>query len=88
MFHIKGMIEDKETIPEPSVLDDIMKQPENTETVAFLVSVPDQKSKRINITIPETDLKQIDHYANKLHLSRSAFLLKVAKKAIQEGGRK
>ena len=52
-FHIKGMMEDAEPIPEPSSLDEIMADAANISAVPFLVTVPDTKTKRINITIPE-----------------------------------
>ena len=83
-FHIKGLVEDGEAVPEPTSLDAVMAKPEHTDAIAFLVSVPDPKPKRINITMPETDLRAIDAYAKRKNLSRSAFLLKAAKRAMSE----
>jgi predicted RNase H-like HicB family nuclease len=82
-FHIKGMMEDGEPIPEPSSLDGIMSDDSNTSAVPFLVTVPDSKTKRINITIPERDLESIDDYAKQHKMSRSAFLLESAKRAMR-----
>jgi predicted RNase H-like HicB family nuclease len=81
-FHIKGMIEDGEHIPEPGALDDVMTDPANAGAVPFLVTVPDTKIKWVNITIPESDLEAIDDYARKRKMSRSAFLLEAAKAAM------
>ena len=81
-FHIEGMIEDGDPIPEASSLETIMSHPDHSDAVAFLVTVPDQKAKRINITLPEIELKAIDAYAKRHNLSRSAFLLQAAKQAM------
>src|SRR5215218_3579158 len=64
-FHIEGLVADGEAIPEPSPLDDVMAQPENRDGVAILVSVKPElrKAVRINITLPEDVLEQIDRYA-------------------------
>ena len=86
-FHIKGMMEDGEPIPEPSSLDGIMSDDANTSAVPFLVTVPDSKTKRINITIPERDLESIDDYARRRKMSRSAFLLEAAKRAMTSENR-
>ncbi len=85
-FHIQGMIEDGEKLPNPSKLEKIMSDPDYSGTVAFLVvSIPDLKSRtvRVNITLPELTLKQIDAAAKKKGMSRSSFLARVAKDAIQ-----
>ncbi len=38
-FHVEGMIEDGEAIPEPSSLEAIMSDPENSDAVAVLIPV-------------------------------------------------
>ncbi len=77
-FHIKGMLEDGEEIPEPSSLEEIMADPENEGAVPFPVQIPGQKTRRVDITIPEDILKKIDAYARKHSISRSAFLTSAA----------
>lgn len=77
-FHIKGMLEDGEEIPEPSSLDKIMADPENEGAVPFPVQIPGQKTRRVDITIPENILKEIDTYVRKHRMSRSAFLTSAA----------
>lgn len=81
-LHIKGMIEDGESVPEPSSLDEVMADPANEGAVPFLVKVAETKSKRVNITLPETDLEAIDAYARRHNLSRSAFLLEAARQVM------
>lgn len=84
-LHLEGMIEDGETIPPASSLDDVMKHRENRDAVAFLVEAKiAERAIRINVSIPEKELKAIDAYAQTHGLSRSGLLLKAAKLAISE----
>jgi len=76
------MLEDGDPIPEPSSLDDIVAEPANADAVPFLVTVSDTKTKRVNITLPERELEAIDAYAQQRNMSRSAFLLEAAKRAM------
>lgn len=84
-LHIEGMIEDGETLPASSTLDDIMQEREFRNAVAFLVEAKiAERAIRINVSIPERELKAIDAYAQTHGLSRSGLLLKAAKLAISE----
>ncbi len=82
-FHIKGMLEDGEEIPEPTPPDRVMADPEHEGAVPFPVEVPEDRTKRVNITVPESVLKDIDAYAAKRGMSRSAFLAHAAKEAMK-----
>ena len=85
-LHIQGMLEDGEQLPVPSRLEDIMSDSDYVNAIAFLVvSVPDAKPRtvRVNVTVPEMTLKQIDAAAKKRGMSRSSFLVHVAQNAIQ-----
>jgi predicted RNase H-like HicB family nuclease len=85
-LQIQGMIEDGEQLPGPSKLEEIMADPDFADTAAYLVvDVPDTKPRtvRVNITIPEMTLKQIDAAARKRGMSRSSFLVYAAQNAIQ-----
>ena len=84
-LHIKGMLEDGESIPVPSKLEDIMDDPDYTDAAAIIiVTVSDAKprSVRVNITVPEDMLRKIDSMAKKKGKSRSAFLVHAAQSAI------
>ncbi len=84
-LHIKGMLEDGEKIPEPTSLDDVMADPDNQDAVPFLVQVPVAKTKRVDITISEVILKDIDAYARKHGMSRSGFFANAALQVIRAG---
>ncbi len=87
-FHIKGMKEDGELIPEPSSLDLVKANPDYADADAFfVVTVRKQKikCKRVQVTFPESDLNAIDEYSKRMHLSRSGFLQRAAKQALASG---
>jgi len=85
-FHIEGLVEDGEAIPEASSLEDVMADPDNRSGVAILVAVITEAPKviRVNVTLPSDILEQIDKYAEAHGLSRSGFLAQAAKKAMLE----
>lgn len=82
--HIRCLLDDGEEIPPPSPLETIMATPDFADGVAFLVSVslPSSKTVRVNISVPENDLKKIDALAKKQGMSRSAFLIQAAKREL------
>ena len=80
-LHAAGMIEDGVALPEPSALDTIMADRDNLDAVAFLVDLPIESSRavRVNITILEDLLKQIDRATN----NRSKFLANAARAVLR-----
>src|SRR2546423_10891045 len=87
-FHIEGLIEDDEPIPEPSSLEAVMKHRRNRDGVAILVPAKTKSAKivRVNITLPEDVLAAIDRYAEGHGFTRSGFLTQAAKRVLQESG--
>jgi predicted RNase H-like HicB family nuclease len=85
-LHLAGMAEDEEPIPEPSSLEAVMADRGNRDAVAILVKAPPATAKtvRVNMTIPEDELEQIDKFSAEHGYTRSGFLLQAAKKAIRE----
>ncbi len=83
-FHIEGIVEDNEAIPEPSTLETVMADPANRDGVAILVAAktPAAKAVRVNVTFPEDVLAQIDRYAEAHGFTRSGFLTQAAKRVI------
>lgn len=79
-MHIEGMLQDGETIPEPSSLDSVAKDPARTGAICFLVSVSPNVDRpvRINITARESQVHKIDELASKAGMTRSAFLIQSA----------
>lgn len=85
-LHIQGMLEDGDRLPDPSKLEEIMAESDFADAVAFLVvGVPDSRPRtvRVNITLPEVTLKEIDAAAKRRGMSRSSFLVHAAQNAIQ-----
>lgn len=82
-FHIEGMIEDGQSIPEPSSLQEVMADAENRDGLAILVST-EVKSRvvRVNITLPEDTLREVDRYAEAHGFTRSGFLVQAAKRVM------
>jgi predicted RNase H-like HicB family nuclease len=84
-LHVEGMIEDKIDIPAPSDLDAIMTNRENKDAVAVLVEGPVRASKtvRVNITLPEDALAEIDAYAETSGTTRSGLITTATRKFIR-----
>jgi predicted RNase H-like HicB family nuclease len=78
-FHIAGMREDREEIPEPSSLDQLRDDPAMKGAVAFLVRASElEKTVRINITARESQITEIDKLARAAKLTRSAYMVQRA----------
>jgi len=84
--HVEGMSEDGDAVPEPSSLEQIMDHPKNRSGVAILIPLRDQtiRAVRVNITLPEDTLAEIDRYAEAHGFTRSGFLAQAAKRAMAE----
>lgn len=85
-LHVEGLVEDGEAIPEPSSLEAIMADPDNRDAVAVLIPLKSEAKKavRLNITLPEDVLKEIDTYAETHGLTRSGFLAQAALRQVRE----
>lgn len=85
-FHIEGLIEDGEPLPEPSSLETVMADASNRDAVAILVPVKEAAAKtvRVNVTLPKDVLAEIDRYAAGHGFTRSGFLVQAAKRAIEQ----
>jgi hypothetical protein len=61
-----------------------MADPHNKDAVAFLVPAAARKDKtvRVNITLPERTLSEIDNYAEAHGFTRSGFIAVAAKRAM------
>ena len=83
-LHLEGLAEDGDPIPAPSTLDVVMADLESRAAVAFLVDAPAlaARSVRINITLPEDVLAEIDRFVAGHGLTRSGFLARAARKQL------
>ena len=82
-FHLDGMRKDGDAIPAPSSFDEILKADGYEDAVAVMVvkaADGPETTVRVNITLPENTLAQIDRKAAKLGMSRSGFLAKAAER--------
>ncbi len=79
-LHVEGLLEDGETLPDPSTLDSLIRDPALKDAVAFLVPLDDNAGRtvRINITARQKQLEEIDRRARAAGLSRSAYIVQAA----------
>jgi predicted RNase H-like HicB family nuclease len=83
LFHIEGMIEDGLEIPDPSPLEGILADRHNRKAVPLLVPVDlPGKPVRVNVMVPDRDLRAIDRYAKRHGMTRSGFLVSAARRAM------
>ena len=83
--HVQLLLEENETLPEPSSLEKIMLSKKNKDAVAFMVSLAHKsKSVRFNATIDQDLLVAIDSKARLLGKSRSAFLADAARSLLNQ----
>jgi predicted RNase H-like HicB family nuclease len=81
--HIEAMLEAGYEIPEPSSLDEVLANRHNRKAVPILVPVDlPGKPVRVNVIVPDRDLKAIDRYAKRHGMSRSGFLVAAARQAM------
>lgn len=84
--HIGVLADDGEAIPEPSAVEAILANPDFSDGIAVLVPAPAPASSRVmrvNITVPEDALREIDHYAEANGLTRSGLLVRAARQFVQ-----
>jgi predicted RNase H-like HicB family nuclease len=89
-FHIKGMIEDGEAIPDPSKADAIKDDDAPIAIVPVEIEVPVLRVKRYNIAARGTDMRKIDQFLKSKgrNRDRSEFLIAAALREIDRQGKK
>ena len=85
--HVAVMTEYGEEIPNPTDTETILSGLRNRDdfVALFLASIPPSavKSVRVNITVPKPWLRQIDNYARRHGISRSALLVESSMKVMK-----
>lgn len=75
-FHVRGMLEDGEELPEPSDMEQALAVAEPNQ-LAFL-SIPLEEAEdpivRVNVTLPKATLSRVDRFAKSSGMTRSGFL--------------
>ena len=88
-FHVEGLAEDGEAIPEPRTIDTIKADPELADwrREADLVLIPlllDRgTSRRVSISLDRSLLEAIDDEAKQRRMTRAAFLATAARREIE-----
>lgn len=83
--HIEILLEEGESIPEPSSLDTIMAEPDFQDGVAVMIEYSHSAKRiRFNVTASERELKKIDQYAESRGYTRSGFLMAAARRQMEE----
>lgn len=84
--HLLLDLEDGASLPDATPLDLIQVDPDVDEAARVLVRFdPPAKSARVNITLPEDLLRQVDSYAETHGFTRSGLLAQAAREAIRRG---
>ncbi|MFZ4875442.1 type II toxin-antitoxin system HicB family antitoxin [Janthinobacterium sp. Mn2066] len=85
---VETMYEGEANIPAPSDIGKWMSDPDYADGFWMLVDIDlskvNTKPVRLNISLPESLLRDIDRYAKSRHLTRSGFLAEAAMKAMAE----
>lgn len=82
--HIEMSVEQGETIPEPSTLDQIVVDADVAEAARILVRAdPPGRTVRVNITMPEDLLAAVDRYAVRTGYSRSGLLAQAVRERMR-----
>lgn len=85
---VEAMYEGEANIPAASAIEKWTSNPDYAEGFWMLVNIDlskvNTKPVRLNISLPESLLRDIDLYAKSRHLTRSGFLAQAAMKAMAE----
>jgi len=82
LTHVEGLLMDNEHVPSPSSVESLMSGRSEPGAVWAIVdvdlSVLSDRSKRVNITVPERLLRRIDAFAEQQGDTRSGLLVAAA----------
>jgi predicted RNase H-like HicB family nuclease len=84
--HIRWMERDGDAIPSPSDLDAVMADPDFADGIPVVITPSLQrkgKAVRLNVTLDEYLVEDIDAHAKRLGVTRSSFLAEAARAALQ-----
>jgi predicted RNase H-like HicB family nuclease len=85
---IECHLDEGDKIPEPSKIELLINNPDFAGGIWAMVEIDlstfENRTRRINVSIPENLLHEIDCFVKQKGLSRSAFLARAAKKALQK----
>jgi predicted RNase H-like HicB family nuclease len=89
LLHMEGLLEDQNSLPNPSPLATLQRKREfrgwTWAVVDIDLSELGEKATRINISLPQRILRAIDSHARKSGETRSGFLARAAIDAMRSG---
>ena len=87
-LHVHGLRQDGEAPPTPSGIEDVMADPDSAGALFYLVPLKPLKGRtsRVNITLDEYLLAEIDAAARQVGSNRSKFLAAAARDALDNRG--
>ena len=82
--YVCELADNGEGIPLPSTLEQVMSHPGNRDRVAVLMCIKTEQARaiRVNVTMPEDVLAQLDRYAQANGFSRSRLLTQAARRIL------
>jgi len=85
-LHIRGMVQDREHLPEPTKADDLVHEDTPLAMFPAYVNVPKVTVKRFNIAAKDSDMRKIDRFlkASGRKRDRSSFLVSLALREIDK----
>ena len=85
-FHVEGMVAESQTIPAPTPLERVLESAEARGAAAILVPLRFSKGRaqRVNVTLDEFVLEEIDAEAARRGMTRSAFLAEAGRALIAD----
>ncbi len=84
-LHVRGILEDGDQLPAPSSIDKVLRRRASKGAVPTLVRLASVRGRsvRLNVTLEENLLREIDDAAAAKGMTRSAFLADAARQAIR-----
>lgn len=77
-LHLRGMLDDSETVPDATPVDALTASQLDGGTAALVGALVPSRIVRVNVTIDENALQEIDAFAKAEGETRSGFLAKAA----------
>lgn len=83
-FHVATMLADGDAIPQPTPFDGLIADPQYQGLTPFVAEVSTERPEvvRINLSMDKRLLREIDAHAERIGMTRSAFLADAARRAM------
>jgi predicted RNase H-like HicB family nuclease len=86
-LHIEGMLEDLDTLPTPTPINQLVRDVDGDWVTSVLVTAePEPASERVNVILPKGLLRQIERFTAARGMNRSALLSLAARQYLDAAG--